>query len=118
VVSFGISADLDEILVVYVTAPEQEAPRLARAIVERKLAACANIIPHVRSIYTWEGAVQDEPESLMIMKTTRGAFESLRKAVVELHPYQVAEVIGLPVALAHEPYARWVCGSVAREPGA
>jgi periplasmic divalent cation tolerance protein len=108
------AADPTEILVVYVTAPEQDAPELARALVERKLAACANILPHVRSIFSWEGKVQDESESLMLLKTTRGAFESLRQAVVELHPYDVPEIIGVPVSSTHEAYAGWVRDCVAQ----
>lgn len=105
-------ADPVDALVVYVTAPESEAPGLARALVGRRVAACVNLIPGVRSFYRWEGEVQDDPEVLLIAKTTRARFEALRAAVLELHSYDVPEVIGLPIAAAHAPYHAWIHESV------
>jgi len=103
-----------DVLVVLVTAPSAEqAAELARALVEEKLAACGNVLPGLRSIYRWEGAVQDEPEALLILKTTAGRFEALRGRVVELHPYDTPEVLALPVAAGHAPYLDWVLASVA-----
>lgn len=95
-------------VVVYVTAPTAEAPALARALVERGLAACVNLVPGVRSIYRWQGEVHDDPEVLLIAKTTQGGFEALREAVVALHPYDVPEVIALPVVVGHRPYLDWI----------
>lgn len=95
------------------TAPEKNAADVARALVERKVAACVNVLPAIRSFFHWEGAVQDEPESLLIVKSTRGRFEELKAAVLELHPYTVPEVIAVPVVEGHEPYTRWVGESVA-----
>lgn len=110
-----VHPDPSEILIAYVTAPDSEAPALARAVVERRLAACVNILPKVRSIYVWEGAVQDEAESLMMIKTTRTRFEALRSAIVALHSYAVPEVIAVPVAAAHAPYSAWVAERVAEK---
>jgi periplasmic divalent cation tolerance protein len=101
-------ADSAEIVVVYVTCPEPEAARIARSIVDRRLAACVNIVATVRSLYRWEGAVQDEVESLLVIKTTRDRFEALRAGVVEVHPHQVPEVIALPVIAGHASYLAWV----------
>jgi periplasmic divalent cation tolerance protein len=97
-----------EIVVVYVTAPETAARDLARQLVERRLAACVNIVAQVRSIYAYDGRVHEDLESLLIIKVARAGFEALRAAVIELHPYELPEVIALDVPLAHEPYAAWV----------
>jgi periplasmic divalent cation tolerance protein len=106
--SRGVGSPSLDILVVYVTAPEDVAPAIARQVVERKLAACVNIIPRVRSIYSWQETIEDESESLMIIKTARAVFEPLREAILKLHPYQTVEVIGLPIEAANPPYAAWV----------
>jgi periplasmic divalent cation tolerance protein len=98
-------------LVVLVTAPSADkAAELARALVEERLAACGNVLPQLRSIYRWQGAVHDEPEALLILKTTAALFERLRARVVELHPYDTPEVLALPVAAAHAPYLDWIRG--------
>mgnify|MGYP006288584223 CR=1 FL=1 len=104
------------VLVVYVTAPTDAAPDLARELVRRRVAACANIVPTVQSFFWWDDRVQDEPESLLILKTRSDAFERLRDAVVELHPYDVPEVIATNVERALEPYARWVATEVESPP--
>lgn len=95
-------------LVVYVTAPREKAGELARRLVEEQLAACANIIESVRSIYRWQGEICDDPEALLVLKTRRDLFAALRERVVALHPYEVPEVIALPIAAAHAPYAAWI----------
>lgn len=102
-----------DVLVVLVTTPTPEvAADLARALVEARLAACGNVVPGLRSIYRWEGAVQDEPEALLVLKTTRGRFEPLREAVLRHHPYQVPEVVALPVEAGSAPYLDWVRAQV------
>lgn len=97
-----------EVLVVYVTAPRNQAADLARNLVDRGLCACVNLLGEVRSFYRWEGRVEDDPEALLVIKTTAEAFETLRATVVELHPYDLPEVIALPVAAGHAPYLAWV----------
>jgi periplasmic divalent cation tolerance protein len=96
-------------LVVLVTAPSAErAAEIARALVEERLAACGNVVPGLRSIYRWEGKIEDEPEALLVLKTTRGRFDALRARVLALHPYQVPEVLALPVEAGSAPYLAWI----------
>ncbi len=100
-------------LVVLVTAPSAEkAAELGRALVSERLAACANVVPGIRSIYWWEGKVQDEPEALVLLKTTRARFEALRDRVLALHPYQVPEVVALAVEAGSPKYLEWIAGVV------
>jgi periplasmic divalent cation tolerance protein len=102
---------MTDVLVVLVTAPSPEkAAELARRLVEERLAACGNVLPGLRSIYRWEGKVQDESEALLVLKTTRDRFEALRDRVLALHPYQVPEVLALPVEAGSEQYLAWVAG--------
>jgi len=98
-----------EALVVYVTAPsEEEAVKIGRTLVEERLAGCANIVSGVRSIYRWKGAIEDDQEVLMILKTRRELFEPLKRRVKELHSYTVPEVIGLPLAEGLDDYLKWL----------
>jgi len=100
-------------LVVLVTVPDAEAgAALARSLVEARLAACGNVVPGLRSIYRWEGRVHDEPEALLLLKTTRAGFEALREAVLRLHPYQVPEVVALAVEAGSAPYLAWLAAQV------
>ena len=100
-------------LVVLVTVPNAEtAEKLAEALVGEQLAACVNVLDGVRSAYRWKGAVERDDELLCICKTTRAAFDRLRARIVELHPYEVPEVIALPVELGHAPYLAWIMASV------
>lgn len=99
-------------IVVLITAPTEEAAaEIARTIVGERLAACANIIKGVRSIYRWEGAVQDDPEVLMVVKTQASLFDALEKRVRELHPYTVPEIIALPIVSGSQPYLDWIADS-------
>jgi len=96
-------------MIVYCTLPDtDDAARIARAVVEEKLAACVNLVPGVRSIYRWQGEVFDDGERLAIIKTTVDGFEALRARLVELHPYDTPEVIGVPIAAGHPPYLAWL----------
>lgn len=107
---------MTDVRVVYLTAPDAEvAAALARALVEARLAACVNLVPGLRSIYRWEGAVHDEPEVLLIVKTTADRLDALRALVVELHPYAVPEVLALPAVAGHAPYLDWVRAAVRPE---
>jgi len=99
----------ETVQVVLVTAPDADAGSgLARQLVDERLAACANLVAPVRSIYRWEGAVQDDPEVLLVLKTRPERLEALCARVVELHPYDVPEVLALPVTGGSAPYLRWV----------
>lgn len=93
---------------VLVTAPEKDAERLARALVEERLAACANLAPKVISFYWWEGKLNRDGETLIIFKTARRLVPKLLARMKELHTYQVPEFLALPVREANPDYARWV----------
>ena len=91
------------------TAPDAEvAERIGTVLVEERLAACANVVEGVTSIYRWEGTVEREREVLMVFKTTSEAVGRLRTRLIELHPYEVPEVVALDVRDGHEPYLEWV----------
>jgi periplasmic divalent cation tolerance protein len=104
-------------MVVLTTTPNAEVAELiGRTVVAERLAACANVLAGVTSIFRWKGAVERESETLMILKTTASDVEALRERVVELHPYEVPEVIALPVDSGNAPYLEWVLSSVGAEP--
>jgi periplasmic divalent cation tolerance protein len=95
--------------VVYVTAPDEEsAARMARVLVEERLAGCVNIVRGLRSIYLWQGNVEDEAEVLMICKTRKRLFDALSLRVKQLHPYTVPEIIALPIAAGSDGYLTWL----------
>ncbi len=103
----------EDVVVVLVTcATAEDAARIARHVVEGRQAACVNILPQIRSIYRWEGKIEDDAEQLLIMKTTREMFEALSTAVREVHPYAVPEVIAIPVTDGYDGYLRWVLENV------
>ena len=103
----------DSIAVVLSTLPDDErAAAIARALVDDGVAACVNLVPGVRSIYRWDGAVADDREQLAIIKTRRDRVDALVARLRELHPYQVPEAIVLPVDGGHPLYLAWVAQSV------
>lgn len=96
-------------LVVLVTAPSaDEAARIGRVLVDERLAACVNVLGGVRSIYRWQGAVHDEAETLMLVKTTRSRFEAVRERILALHSYDTPEVLALSVDAGSERYLAWL----------
>jgi len=100
-------------LVVLSTFPSADkAAEVARALVDAKLAACVNIVPAIRSIYRWQGAVSDDAETLAIIKTTTERYAALAELLTSLHPYDVPEMLALPVAAGHAPYLAWLADSV------
>lgn len=110
--------DPTPVRVVLVTAPDAESgARLARTLVEERLAACVNLLPGVRSIYLWEGRVEDDGEVLLVIKSTAARSDALASRVQSLHPYEVPEVIALPVVGGSSPYLTWVEQTVAGSPG-
>jgi periplasmic divalent cation tolerance protein len=105
----GEMAGTEPIHVVLVTAPDLAAAAgLGRSLVEEGLAACVNLVPGVRSIYRWQGEIHDDPEVLLIVKTRASLVETLASRVRALHPYELPEVLALPVAGGSEPYLAWV----------
>jgi periplasmic divalent cation tolerance protein len=101
------------VALVVVTAPSQDvADRIVTTIVNERLAACGNIMPGVTSIYRWEGAVQRDSEVLILFKTTGEGVARLMTRVEEIHPYDVPEVLAVPVAAGSGTYTAWVAASV------
>jgi len=99
----------NEEIVVYITAPhEDEAAKIAQALVESRLAACVNIVKDIRSIYSWKGTVEDDSEVLMIVKTRKALFDTLLNTVMDLHSYDVPEVIALPIIDGSANYLTWL----------
>ncbi len=86
----------------------EKAAQIARNLVEKKLVACVNILPQIRSIYSWKGQLCDEAEVLMIMKTRGDRFAEVQRAVKALHPYEVPEIISLNINDAFAPYLQWI----------
>ncbi len=92
----------------------KEAERIGRALVERKLAACVNVVPGVRSIYRWQGEVCAGEESLLVIKTTAQRWEALSSALRELHSYDVPELVRLELDGGAADYLEWVVASVSQ----
>lgn len=102
-------SDAPPVRVVFVTAPDAEcAARIARALVEERLIACANLVSGVRSIYRWEGTVQEDDEVLLVLKTTADRCDAVAARVKALHPYDLPEVIALPVDGGSDDYLDWI----------
>jgi len=100
---------MEEYIVVLITASsEDEAAKIARELVGMRLAACVNIISNLRSIYRWQGKIEEGNEVLMLAKTRRGLFSELVEKVKELHSYSVPEVIALPIISGSEDYLQWL----------
>jgi periplasmic divalent cation tolerance protein len=99
---------MNEIVVFITASNEDEAAKISRALVEARLAACVNIVKDIRSIYSWQGKIEDEKEVLMILKTQKFLLDSLMKKVKELHSYTVPEIIALPVADGSAEYLKWL----------
>lgn len=106
---------MTDVRIVLTTAGSQsEARRIAEVLVERKLAACVNIISRVQSIYRWEGKTQEAEEWLLLIKSNKDLFEKLKDAIKELHPYELPECLSLTVEEGSEEYLNWVNDSMTR----
>jgi uncharacterized protein involved in tolerance to divalent cations len=107
---------MTDVLMVFVTCDgRQQAETIASRVVEERLAACVNVLAGVRSCYVWEGKLTWSDEVLLVMKTTRSAFEKLKTRVVELHSYEVPEILGVPVEAGLDKYVEWVRGGTLNE---
>jgi periplasmic divalent cation tolerance protein len=98
----------DKIVVFSTCGSEAEAEKVARGLVEKRVAACVNIVPAVRSFYRWQGAIEDAGEWLLIIKSSRPRFEDLRAELERLHSYEVAEVVALPIVEGSLNYLNWL----------
>ncbi|XP_068854999.1 protein CutA [Aphelocoma coerulescens] len=97
----------------FVTCPNNSvATELARALVQQRLAACVNVLPGVTSVYTWQGKLEEDSEVLLMIKTRSSRVPALTEFIRSHHPYEVPEVVALPVAQGNLPYLRWVGDAV------
>lgn len=100
----------DAIVVLTTVASDDEAVRLVRALLERRLIACGTLVPGARSLYRWQGKIADEHEVLILLKTRSARLETLQAAFGELHPYKVPELLALPVSAGLAKYLDWISG--------
>jgi periplasmic divalent cation tolerance protein len=98
----------EKIVVLSNCGSEEEARRVARALVEARFAACVNIVPGIRSIYHWKGSVQEEGEWMLVIKSTRAMFEQLSAQLKKIHSYEVPEVLAIPVVDGDPSYLEWM----------
>jgi periplasmic divalent cation tolerance protein len=97
------------VLLCYCTCPDAgSAQRIAEALVAERLAACVNRLPGIASTYRWQGKVTTDSEQLLLIKTTDARFDALRTRLLALHPYDLPELVAVPIEHAHAPYLDWV----------
>jgi periplasmic divalent cation tolerance protein len=100
---------MTDALVVLTNCPDAEiADRIARTLVEQGFAACVNRLAAVESVYRWQGAIEHATEVPLLIKTTRDRYGEVEHAIRQLHPYQVPEIIALPIVDGHAAYLRWI----------
>jgi len=102
----------DKIIVFSTCGTEEEADKLARELVEARLAACVNIVPGARSVYRWKGAIESAAEWLLVIKSSRGRFEGLSAALEKAHSYEIPEVLAVPVVEGSRNYLNWLEGEL------
>lgn len=102
---------MTDALLVFTTLPSADkAAEIAKLLVDEKLVACANLLPAVRSIYRWQGKLHDENEVLVLLKTRAEQLERLKLRLLEVHPYEVPEVLAIPIESGYQPYLEWLAG--------
>jgi periplasmic divalent cation tolerance protein len=102
----------DKIVVLTTCDSEKQAEKLAHTLVDQHLAACVNILPKARSIYRWEGKIEDSAEWLLLIKSRRDLFIALRTEIQKMHTYELPEVIAIPVVDGSEAYLGWLDGQL------
>ncbi|HEY9730600.1 MAG TPA: divalent-cation tolerance protein CutA [Drouetiella sp.] len=95
-------------IIVLVTCQPEDASKLATDLVADRLAACVNVVPGVTSIYRWQDKIEQDGESMLVIKTHRDLFLRLEARIKELHKYDVPEIISLPIESGHAPYLNWL----------
>jgi periplasmic divalent cation tolerance protein len=104
-----------DVLIVLTNCPDSDvADRIARALVEQRLAACVNQLPSVRSIYRWQGVVEEANEVPLLIKTTAARYAEVEVAIRALHPYEVPEIVAWPVTAGFASYLDWVAEETRR----
>jgi periplasmic divalent cation tolerance protein len=100
---------MNEILLVLTNVPDNEtAIRISRELIEQRVAACVNILPGVLSVYRWQGAIEETHEVSLLIKTTQDAYPKLEAALKTMHPYEVPEILALPIFAGFPTYLDWV----------
>jgi periplasmic divalent cation tolerance protein len=100
---------MSDTLLLLSTCPDAEsAAKISRALVEERLAACVSRVAGTTSVYRWRGRIHEDPEMLLLIKTTRERIEALRARLVELHPHETPELIALEIVAGHVPYLDWL----------
>ena len=105
----------DKVVVLSTCGSEDEAQRIARALVEKRLAACVNILPGVRSVYRWKNEIEDSQEVLLVIKTSRALCENVRSQIEKMHSYDLPEVLALPIVDGSQQYLEWLGRELKKE---
>jgi periplasmic divalent cation tolerance protein len=106
----------DDPIAVFITAPNnEEASQLANTLVEKRLAACVQIMPRMQSVYRWQGKIERQQEILLIIKTVNAKFAELEREVRSLHSYETPEIVAVPLTAVSEPYLSWLKASLKAE---
>jgi periplasmic divalent cation tolerance protein len=98
--------------VALITAPQDQARAIAAAIIERRLAACVNIVPAIQSLYWWDEKVEEDAEALLVVKTTMHAIPAVKDLLDKIHPYDTFELVSLEIASGNQAYLDWITDSV------
>lgn len=107
---------MEQTILVLTNVPDEALARsMAQALVEQRLVACVNIMPAVASVYRWEGRVAHADEVMLIIKTTQSCYAAVESAIVESHPYDVPEVVAVPVTAGLPGYMQWVATQTEKE---
>lgn len=100
-------------LVIINTCPDKEtATRVANALIHKRLAACVNILPGLTSVYHWRGQIETGEEFLLLIKTTQAAYGDVQAAIREIHPYELPEIVAVPIVAGLDAYLSWIGGNV------
>jgi periplasmic divalent cation tolerance protein len=107
----------DKIVILSTCSSPEEAEKIARLLVEQHLAACVNVLPRMHSVYRWNGAVESAEEALLVIKSSRELFPSLRRILEQANSYEVAEAIALPILDGAETYMNWLEANLRKTDG-
>lgn len=107
---------MEQALLILTNVPDAElANSLARALVEQRLAACVNILPAVQSVYQWQGAIEQASEVTLMIKSTQARYAEVEAAIAQAHPYDVPEIIGLPIGTGLPAYLNWIVAETKKD---
>ena len=108
-IDFKLWEKMTDIILVYITTPNaEEAKKIASSLVQEKLAACANILPQISSVFYWDGALEQSNEALLLLKTSQEKFAALQQRVKELHSYELPCIVALPLSAGLPEYLNWI----------